>query len=373
LEKHLHIVCHDVPYPANYGGVVDLFYKIRALCCQEIKIHLHCFEYGRGVQPELEKYCVEVNYYHRQKGHKGISARLPYIVCSRINEELYQNLLKDNYPILIEGIHCSFLLFDNRFNERNIILRLHNVEYKYYRQLFISTTSPFKKFYYLYESSLLKQYEKSVAKAAPIWCVSENDRLAYIEEFNASNIRHLPVFLPYQNINIPSGTGCFCMYHGNLAVEENEKAALFLIRKVFDNLSIPFVVAGKNPSRALRKAAEKNHYTCLIADPSENELQDLIRKAQINILPSYINTGIKLKLLNALFNGRHCIVNESTVAGTGLEPLCHIAGNADSFKNFVTQLFTKPVSPDKTCCRKELLTSMFNNGRNAQTIIQSIW
>jgi len=373
LEKHLHIVCHDVPFPANYGGVVDLFYKIRALCCQGVKIHLHCFEYGRGVQPELDKYCSEVKYYQRQKGHKGISARLPYIVCSRINEELYQNLLKDDHPILIEGIHCSYLLFDNRFNLRNITLRLHNVEYKYYRQLFIAATSPFKKLYYLYESSLLKQYERTVAKAAPIWCVSENDRLAYIEDFNALNIRHLPVFLPYQHIDVPSSTGCFCMFHGNLAVEENEKAALFLIRKVFDTLSIPFVVAGKNPSRALRNAAERNQYTCLIADPSEKELQDLIRKAQINILPSYINTGIKLKLLNALFNGRHCVVNESTVSGTGLESVCHIAGNADSFKNIVTLLFRKPVSPDKIGHRQELLESMFDNSKNVQTIIQSIW
>ena len=31
-----------------------------------IKIHLHCFEYGRGQQPELQQYCEEVIYYHRE-------------------------------------------------------------------------------------------------------------------------------------------------------------------------------------------------------------------------------------------------------------------------------------------------------------------
>ena len=50
-EKHLHIVCLDVPYPVDYGGVFDLFYKIKALSEAGVKIHLHCFEYGRGQQP----------------------------------------------------------------------------------------------------------------------------------------------------------------------------------------------------------------------------------------------------------------------------------------------------------------------------------
>ena len=36
----------------------------------------------------------------------------------------------------------------------------------------------------------------------------------------------------------------------------------------------------------------------------------MIAKAQINILPSYTHTGIKIKLVNAIFNGRHCLVNE---------------------------------------------------------------
>ena len=47
-NKHLHIISFDVPYPANYGGVIDVFYKIKALHAKCVKIHLHCFEYGRA-------------------------------------------------------------------------------------------------------------------------------------------------------------------------------------------------------------------------------------------------------------------------------------------------------------------------------------
>ena len=54
----------------------------------------------------------------------------------------------------------------------------------------------------------------------------------------------------------------------------------------------------------LGRLAEVHQYqhVCLIANPSEEEIQDLISKAQVNILPSFNCTGVKLKLLTALFN-----------------------------------------------------------------------
>src|SRR6478752_4986254 len=127
---------------------MDVFYKLPALQALGIQIHLHCFDYGRSEQTELKKYCVSVNYYERFLGHKGISNTLPYIVSSRKNEPLLENLLKDDYPILMEGVHCSYLLFDNRFSRRTCFVRLHNVEYQYYNELSNVTASPFKKFYY---------------------------------------------------------------------------------------------------------------------------------------------------------------------------------------------------------------------------------
>ena len=45
----------------------------------------------------------------------------------------------------------------------------------------------------------------------------------------------------------------------------------------------------------------------------ENTLQQLIQDAHIHVLPSFQQTGLKLKLLNALFKGRHCIVNDAEI------------------------------------------------------------
>ena len=62
-EKHLHIITHDVPWPADFGGVVDLFFKIKSLSEAGIKIHLHCFVNSRPPQDELNKFCFIITYY----------------------------------------------------------------------------------------------------------------------------------------------------------------------------------------------------------------------------------------------------------------------------------------------------------------------
>jgi len=373
VEKHLHIVCLDVPYPVDYGGVFDLFQKIKSLHAAGVKIHLHCFEYGRGQQPVLNEYCVEVHYYTRHEGHKGFSHKLPYIVCSRSNGQLLETLLEDEHPILLEGIHCTYLLNDDRFRQRRIVLRLHNVEYQYYRQLYHTEKSLWKKIYYLHESNMLRHYEQRIALRVKILAVSEKDSEQYRTEFGADNIETLPVFLPFEEVRTREGTGCFCLYHGNLSVPENEQAVIWLLKNVFASLELPLIISGKNPSARLTRLIFQYPLTCLIPDPSEAELQDLIAKAQLNVLPSFNCTGVKLKLLNALFNGRHCLVNGGMVEGSGLESICHVADGAETMRSLVQNLYTQAMRPEEIEVRKEVLAGIYNKEDNLQQLLRSIW
>ncbi len=362
-----------MPYPVDYGGVFDLFHKIRFLHAAGVRIHLHCFEYGRGTQPVLNEYCEEVHYYSRCEGHKGFSHRLPYIVCSRSNSGLLDRLLQDDNPILLEGVHCTYLLNDNRFKDRKIILRLHNVEYQYYRQLYLSERSLLKKIYYLHESNLLRQYEQRIARKVKILAVSRKDSDQYRQEFGAEDIATLPVFLPFEKVMSKEGTGCFSLYHGNLSVAENEQVVIWLLKKVFASLDMPFIISGKNPSPRLTRLIHQYPHACLIPNPSEEELQDLISKAQVNILPSFNCTGVKLKLLNALFNGRHCIVNQDAVEGTGLEATCHIATGADDVRCLLTKLHTRPFTAEDITGRKKVLEGLYDQKANLQKLLDAIW
>ena len=102
-------------------------------------------------------------------------------------------------------------------------------------------------------------------------------------------------------------------------------------------------------------------------------MQDLIAKAQVNILPSFNCTGVKLKLLNALYNGRHCIVNRDMVSGTGLETICHITEGAGDMRSTVAELYTQPIQPEEIRQRQEVLSGLFNKAENVHRLLQSIW
>ena len=132
---HLHIVSFNVPWPADYGGVIDVYYRIVALSKAGVKIHLHCYTYGREEAEELEQWCEEVCYYPRETGLRHQLEWRPYIVASRCSKALLHRLQQDDLPILLEGLHNCLLLERLAGKGRRITVRAHNVEHYYYTSL----------------------------------------------------------------------------------------------------------------------------------------------------------------------------------------------------------------------------------------------
>ncbi|MFM7900589.1 MAG: glycosyltransferase family 1 protein, partial [Bacteroidota bacterium] len=147
-DHHIHVVSFDVPYPPTYGGVIDVYYKIKALHAKGVKVHLHCFQYGREESTHLESLCEEVKYYPRNVSRAQLFTKLPYIVISRNSEKLIQELANDNYPILFEGLHTCGMLDDPRLDGRFKMVRTHNVESDYYRSLAKVERNVFKRYYF---------------------------------------------------------------------------------------------------------------------------------------------------------------------------------------------------------------------------------
>ena len=376
MNRHLHIVCLDVPWPADYGGAIDMLNRIKWLKKAGIGIHLHYYSYNeRGAAEELNEYCETINVYERKTGHTSVSMRLPYIISSRINESLIENLKKDDHPILLEGIHCTGILPAMDLTRRKVVVRMHNEESVYYKELARSEQNLFKKIFFLNESRLLKKYNYRLPQDCVYACISQTDARILKEEFHLLNSVFVPAFTGWQSVCGEEGIGNLCLYHGNLSVPENEEAAIWLLRRVFPKIKMPLVIAGKKPSRRLAKLAHLCQHTCLIPDPSEKQMDDLVRKAHIHVLPCFNRnvTGIRLKLLHALFEGRHCVTNEAMVEGTGLESACHIGNSADAFASIIMQLYRHPFTVEEINLRKHLLCATYNNEENARQLIQYLW
>ena len=369
-DHHLHIIAFDVPYPANYGGVIDVFYRVKALSEAGVKVHLHCFEYGRGEQEILNR-CHEVKYYKRDTSFVKQLSLTPFIVNSRRSEELVNDLMQDDYPILCEGLHTTAILSDKCLKNRKIYVRAHNVEHDYYNGLGDSENCGWKRLFYHAEAWKLRRYEPVLKNATGIFAISQQDADYFSKKYGKVTL--VPGFNSADSVCSETGRGEYVLYHGNLSVRENEDAAKWLIENVFAELNLLCIVSGLNPSEKLVKLAEKHPNVTLVANPDDAEMIDLLRQAQVNILVTNQPTGLKLKLLNALYNGRFCLVNSDMVKGTSLEGLCVVADEPEQMITEIKRLMEEDFTEEDIEERDAQMRQLYDNEANARKIIEAIY
>jgi hypothetical protein len=370
-DKYLHIIAFDIPYPPNYGGVIDVWYKIKSLHQKGVKIILHCYEYpGRERNEKLNGYCERVYYYPRLLGWRSAFSLKPYIVSSRRSDELINNLLKDNHPVLFEGLHSCYYLGDDRLKDRMLVYRESNIEHRYYFSLFRVDNKWVNKLYFLFASIKLRAYQNVLNHASLMLVVSKNDATYLQRHFPQKKVVYLPSFHANTKVETLPGSGHYALYNGNIEVPENAHAVSYLINDVFNDLDIPLVIAGMNPPERIRKLVLNKANVEIVANPDDDKMFELIRNAHVNVLVTFQATGLKLKLLNTLYNGRFCLVNEKMLNGTGLDELCEIANNATEQKVKLKTLFTAKFQETEIIRRREKLDDHYSNEKNAEKLVE---
>jgi len=359
----IHIVSFDIPYPADYGGVIDVYSKLKALNSLGVKVILHAFVYGnRKPSEELLQYCEKVHYYPRSMGLTRILSTKPYIINSRCSKELLKNILKVKVPVVLEGWHSCCHLSALKNAGFKVLVREHNLEWKYYRGLASNTTYLSKKIYYLLESYRLKQFETKLYQADHIMCISSQD-VEYHLKNGYEGACYLPVFHNFLPVPAATGIGKFALYHGNLSVEENSAAVKWLLEEVWNELHYPLVIAGLGSPDWLRSMI--NHCKGVTLMEDANKMESFIRDAHIHVLPAMQETGIKLKLLHALYAGRHCLVNMGMINGTGLLSTCILAESPQEWQAKIRELIMVPYTDEDQKNRSVLLAALFDNEENA--------
>ncbi|WP_196890686.1 glycosyltransferase [Aureivirga marina] len=366
-KLQLNIISFDVPYPANYGGVIDVFYKLKALSEIGVEIFLHTFEYGRGQQKELEKYCKKVFYYPRNNSLSKLISRKPFLIQSRYSDDLIKNIKTNEAPILFEGLHTTAPLLEH-FSDRITLIRAHNIEHNYYNGLYKSETNKLKKYFFLLESFRLKNYEDILSKTDYVLSISPFEHNYFNQKFNS--VRYIPVFHKHNQMKYKGCSEKFALYHGDLRVADNKRAAQFAI-DIFSKIKYPLKIVSSHQNKKLMELADKYENISFIQIKTQQELDDYIQSAHINILPTFQKTGIKLKLINVLFSGRFAIVNDEMISDTGLESLCHIANSKEEFRKKVMELAKKEFTEEEFKQRQEGLR-VFNTQQNALQIKELI-
>ena len=116
-----------------------------------------------------------------------------------------------------------------------------------------------------------------------------------------------------------------------------------------------------------------NNNIKLICNPDDEEMFELIRTAHVNILVTFQATGLKLKLLNVLYQGRFCLVNDKMLNGTGLDELCIIGNDVPALKSQLKNLFGSEFTEDDFSRREKLLNELYSNSKNAERLVELVW
>jgi hypothetical protein len=352
LKKRIHIVSFNVPFPADYGGVIDVFSRVKWFAENGWEVILHCFEYDRPKAPELEQY-AEVHYYHRPKGISKLISRLPFIVKTRIDAKLEKVLEKTEDVVLLEGLHCAYYL---NVQPGKFWLRTHNIEHEYYTELAKSSVGA-KRLFFKAEAKKLKKYEAILSQAKGLLVIAENE-LAHFKKINSNAIWLPPLF---ENKSEFVETKPYVLFHGNLSVEENRDAAFWIAEQIVPELrEIPFIFAGKNPSEKLQKAIETAGAK-VIANPSQDEMNKLINEASVHLLWTQQASGVKLKFLNALASSGHLLCSPEMVSGSGLKTGFHLVNSAEEITEKLPALLKEKLTLDSWKNRQILLQENFGD------------
>jgi hypothetical protein len=203
--------------------------------------------------------------------------------------------------------------------------------------------------------------------------VSQKDTLYLEKHFKNVKVSYLPSFHANEKVSSITGRGEYALYHGNIEVPENAYAAEYLINEVFKDTDIPLVIAGMNPPKRIMKLGTKNSHVKMVANPDDETMFDLIKRAHVNVLVTFQATGLKLKLLNTLYKGRFCLVNQKMLNGTLLDELCVIGDSTIALKSHLKELFQMDFSEVEITKRKETLKELYSNERNAVRLIELVF
>ena len=361
--KEIQIVTFNTPYPPNYGGVIDVFYKIKALHHLGVRVHLHTFYDDRQNTTVLEKYCKQVYLYKR---HKGINRHLSYIpfgIFSRTSETLVKRLQENKCPILFESSKSIYPLYKTNFKQFTAI-RCQNIEHLYTYGLFKSERHWVKKLAFRWEAFKLKYSESQYEKVNLLLSISQHEQ-RYFKKYFKTPSYLLPVFHGNSEITSKSGFGSYALYHGDLSIADNIKSALFII-SVFKTLKHQLVIASSVFPKQIQKEISNEDHITFERIKTDAQLDSLIHNAHVNTLYSFQQSGTKLKVFNVLFKGRHCVLNTNMVDDQAILNACSVVSDKRSYQKVVEYLFRQPFEITK---KRESALLKYNDVNNAKYLI----
>jgi polysaccharide biosynthesis protein PslH len=346
MKQNILIVCSQSPYPTFHGGAFDVFERIKGIRNLGHNIDLVIVSKTNILQnhlDEIKKYSDKVYLVKRENKISDLISLKPLQYNSR--KKIQNITFETTYDKIILESEYLFSIINNKTLKYNkLIVRIHNNEFQYFKQLAKSTSNILKKLYYYSDAFKTKFLTESVLKKADkLWYIS-NKELSGSLYINKAIWMPPPINSTFKKNNKINNT---LLFVGSLFMDNNVQGLDWFISNVhpilinkYENYKL-IIVGGTGDLDKSLVINKYSKYDKVELYLNQQNIDSFYEQATAFINPMFFGSGVKLKSINAIVNGLPLISTEIGAEGIGLieNKMFLKANNTDEFLNAVDFLF----------------------------------
>ncbi|MBL0287827.1 MAG: glycosyltransferase [Bacteroidetes bacterium] len=357
MKKKLLFLTPQLPYPPVSGGVIKSW-KLIEFLSEKYEVYLASFLKNND-QEHLEEFHAKISLF----GSFYIPLNIPRTPFNLIKSNLQAiplNLYRNKCSKFKGGIQNALMFADIIFVDHyemyqyvpkeflgKKVLHQHNCEYLMWDRFAALEKNAIKKLALTNQAFWIKRYEKKICKHADIVLAAPNDEEELIKiGANPKKFRETFHLGDESLLDLPElqflKTENSIFYCGTLTWEANVDGLIWFINSGWKPLKekypdLKFYITGKNPDNRIVNAIKENQAKGIELTGFVDDLDIYFQKSKVFISPLRFGSGIKVKVMNALYRGIPTVTTS-----VGAEGLAVKSGDqifiSDNMADFIHQI-----------------------------------
>jgi len=326
----------QLPYPPVSGGVIKTWNLVRHWSDQDLMLICALKAGDRENLEAFKQKLPGINVFAIpfEKKRSPINLLKSYLFAPTLN--VYRNRHPEIAHKVEEWIPKADVVFVDHYEmgqyvsehtDAPIVLHEHNAEFVMWERLAEIETNPIKKFLIKAEANRIKRTELHYASMAETVLAAPND----IRELASIGVPKEKMHITYHlgedhMLELPpldfEKTEKALLFIGTLTWEANIDGLLWFLQEVFPLVmksepDVRFYIVGKNPDPRIKEVANQNPNITLPGFVEDTE--PFYARSRVFAIPLRFGSGIKVKLLNAMYRGIPTVTTPIGTEGLDVE------------------------------------------------------
>lgn len=389
-SQKLTLICQEMPFPANHGGVVDMLRRIQTLSRLGVQLLIVCWHHdprstvAQDSVEVLRKYAREVIVLPYRRGlFQRLSIFSKYLqypapVCSRWISSAEEQMVAERIIafapqfIMQDGLMSGYL--SRKMSDAlniPLLVRSHNIEHLYWRKQ-LKLAKPgldwIKCFFRL--TGVYRFEVQGLKKAYRFFDISSDD-LQYWTSQGFNNGTLLPPLVDFssaEETNLLSNQEPFdLVFVGNLRMPNNVDAVCWLVDLVVPHFEqtygrkLKVLIAGSAPTATIVAMANSNKFSLLA---NFSSLAEVLAQGRLLVNPMQDGSGVALKTVDMLMTGKCVLSTRQGVAGLPdeVKSCVVIADDVAHFSANIFHFLNETDNTERAEHQKQIARTVFGDG-----------